>query len=174
MKSNRNAVALASMGIVGFGAWKLNKWFDQIAFALAVCEPKFQTPFFHVGIMNNPKYDKRWKGGEDACVVSTNQRMIMVADGVGGWTKKDVDPGKYSKFLCKHIGKVYDETPDLSLKETLIEGVKSNPNGGSTTACLAKLEEGGKMKTCNLGDSGYLLLRADGKGNLEKVFRSTA
>ena len=41
--------------------------------------------------MNNPKFDKRWKGGEDALVVSTNQRMIMVADGVGGWTKKDVD-----------------------------------------------------------------------------------
>ena len=48
----------------------------------------------------------------------------MVADGVGGWTKKDVDPGKYSKFLCKKIDQLYEETPDLTLKETLIEAVK--------------------------------------------------
>ena len=58
-------------------------------------------------------------------------------------------------------------------EETLIEGVKSNPNGASTTACLAKLESG-KMKTCNLGDSGYLLLRSSSNGSLEKVFRSTS
>ena len=96
----------------------------------------------------------------------------MVADGVGGWTSKDVDPGKYSKFLCKQIGQIYDEAPDLTLKETLIEAVKKNPHRGSTTACLAKLESGSKMKTCNLGDSGYLIVRPDDRGNLEKVFRS--
>jgi len=44
---------------------------------------------------------------------------------------------------------------------------------GSTTATLAHLTQDFKIKTCNLGDSGYLILRpADPK--IEKVFRSTS
>ena len=103
-KRNRNTVTLASIGILGLTAWKANKTLDEIATVVAIagcCDAKYQTPFFHVGVMNNPKYDKRFKGGEDALAVSNDQRLIMVADGVGGWTKKDVDPGKFSKFLCK-------------------------------------------------------------------------
>ena len=30
------------------------------------------------------------------------------------------------------------------------------------------------MKTCNLGDSGYLIVRPGSKGNMEKIFRSTS
>ena len=78
----------------------------------------------HTGAVNNPKFDKRWKGGEDAMLVSDNQKLIMVADGVGGWTAKDIDPGKFSKFLAKSVGKIYNEKPEQDLKSTLIEAVK--------------------------------------------------
>ena len=100
-KRNRTAATLTSIGAIGLITWKVDRSLDKIARSLAMCEQQHDTPFFHVGVMNNPKFDKRYKGGEDGFVVAADQRMIMVADGVGGWTRKDVDPGKYSKFLCK-------------------------------------------------------------------------
>ena len=158
-KRNRNAIAMSTVAVTGLVAWKVDRTIDELARSFAFLDAKYQAPYMHAGAVNNPKFDKRWKGGEDAMLVSDNQKLIMVADGVGGWTKKDVDPGKYSKFLAKQIGKIYNEKPEQDLKETLIEAVKANPNKGSTTACMAKIEEGGKLKTCNLGDSGYLLVR---------------
>ena len=58
----------------------------------------------------------------------------------------------------------------------LIEAVKINPNGGSTTAVMAKIDGDRKkpvtLKTCNLGDSGYLIVRPSDDG-VSTVFRST-
>ena len=70
---------------------------------------KLAAPFFKVGVANNPKFDKRHKGGEDGFSISASQRMIMVADGVGGWTTRGVDPGKYAKFLCNQAAKIFDD-----------------------------------------------------------------
>ena len=59
------------------------------------------------------------------------------------------------------------------MKETLVQAVIANPHGGSTTAVMAKLDpKDNKMKTCNLGDSAYLILRQSKSGGLEKVYRS--
>ena len=41
---------------------------------------------------------KRAKGGEDAAVLT--ERIIGVADGVGGWSEQGVDPAIYSRTLC--------------------------------------------------------------------------
>ena len=49
----------------------------------------------------NPHYAKRHKGGEDAAVL--NERLLVVADGVGGWAESGVDPAIYSKRLCAII-----------------------------------------------------------------------
>eukprot|EP00352_Strombidinopsis_acuminata_P001575 CAMPEP_0176377882 /NCGR_PEP_ID=MMETSP0126-20121128/29210_1 /TAXON_ID=141414 ORGANISM="Strombidinopsis acuminatum, Strain SPMC142" /NCGR_SAMPLE_ID=MMETSP0126 /ASSEMBLY_ACC=CAM_ASM_000229 /LENGTH=59 /DNA_ID=CAMNT_0017739919 /DNA_START=141 /DNA_END=320 /DNA_ORIENTATION=+ len=56
-----------------------------------------------------PKFEKRYKNGEDAYVIGSDKRMIMVADGVGGWNDSGVDPAKFSKYLCKRVGELYDE-----------------------------------------------------------------
>lgn len=45
-----------------------------------------------------PHPDKAHRGGEDAYYNST--RMLVVADGVGGWNNQGIDPSKYSRFLC--------------------------------------------------------------------------
>ena len=100
-KRNKNAIALSTVAVTGLVAWKVDRTIDELARAFAFLDAKYQAPYMHAGAVNNPKFDKRWKGGEDAMLVSDNQKLIMVADGVGGWTKKDVDPGKYSKFLAK-------------------------------------------------------------------------
>ena len=91
--------------------------------------------------------------------------------------------GKFSKFLCKKMGELFDTDPDRSLKEILVDSVKANPHGGSTTACLAKLEldssrnlsasQYAKMHTCNLGDSAYMILRPDPRDHsILKLYRS--
>ena len=49
----------------------------------------------------NPRFDKKHKGGEDACCV--NDRLIGVADGVGGWIIQGIDPAIYSNHLLKIV-----------------------------------------------------------------------
>lgn len=46
-----------------------------------------------------PHPQKVAKGGEDAYYISSS--LLIVADGVGGWNNQGIDPGLYSKFLCK-------------------------------------------------------------------------
>lgn len=90
--------------------------------------------------MNNPKFDKRYKGGEDAYVVDKSQRLVGVCDGVGGWGEVEVCSGKFSKFLSLKLRELFEKDPMRSLKDLLVDSVKANPHGGSTTAVLAKIE----------------------------------
>ena len=123
-----------------------------------------------------PHDDKVYKGGEDAWTASPT--LIAVADGVGGWASKGIDPGLFSKQLTKDIQDIYDNKKgELTLKEILVEAVKRNYNTGSSTAVLASLEEPNLLKTTNLGDSGYVIYQAIVLGEektifLQKLFRS--
>ena len=45
----------------------------------------------------------------------------MVADGVGGWANRGVDPGKYAKSLCKKAAILFTERPNQTLQEILSE-----------------------------------------------------
>ena len=45
--------------------------------------------------------DKVKKGGEDA--LSAHPKILIIADGVGGWATKGIDSGRYSKTLVKKI-----------------------------------------------------------------------
>eukprot|EP00351_Strombidinopsis_sp_SopsisLIS2011_P000587 CAMPEP_0116879564 /NCGR_PEP_ID=MMETSP0463-20121206/11376_1 /TAXON_ID=181622 /ORGANISM="Strombidinopsis sp, Strain SopsisLIS2011" /LENGTH=100 /DNA_ID=CAMNT_0004529035 /DNA_START=229 /DNA_END=531 /DNA_ORIENTATION=- len=98
----------------------------------------------------------------------------MVADGVGGWNDSGVDPAKFSKFLCKKVGELYDQDMSRALKDILVDAVKQNPNKGSSTAVMAKLSTDANefdiLETCNLGDSAYLIVRPN--FTYETVFRS--
>lgn len=55
--------------------------------------------FFNTGIFIEPHPEKKYKGGEDAAAYT--ERMLAVADGVGGWAESGVDPAEYSKGLCE-------------------------------------------------------------------------
>ena len=56
--------------------------------------------YFNHGVHVNPHPAKIQKGGEDAYAISKNNRVITVADGVGGWSDAGIDPAKYSRELC--------------------------------------------------------------------------
>ena len=88
---------------------------------------------------------------------------MFIADGVGGWEQHGIDSGLYSKQLVKDAKKRFDTNPNSDLKSILMESVKANPNVGSSTAVLAKFDpiRDDVIKTTNLGDSGYMILRPD-------------
>jgi len=51
--------------------------------------------WFNGGVLVKPHDDKVYKGGEDGFAAS--KTLLVVADGVGGWANKGVDPGLFAK-----------------------------------------------------------------------------
>lgn len=110
-----------------------------------------------------PHPAKRKKGGEDAFFVCNNGVALGVSDGVGGWADKGVDPSLYSKTLMREARACYEEKhftePLASLK---VAAAKANKLIGSATACIVSLDESEDhtfLKSANLGDSGFMLIR---------------
>ena len=66
-----------------------------------------------------PHKDKAHKGGEDAFSCSVDGLMFCLADGVGGWAKKGIDAGLYSKELCSQFKYLYESQMKL-LPEDLL------------------------------------------------------
>ena len=54
-----------------------------------------KNAIFNLNAHMIPHFEKRHKGGEDAYVA--NEKLMVVADGVGGWGEVGVDPGLFSK-----------------------------------------------------------------------------
>jgi len=136
---------------------------------------------FNFGESKIPHIEKRVKGGEDASYLSEN--LIVVADGVGGWNDEGVDPSLWSKALCRIIGEKYEQYnsnpytkyhfSESILKMFLIESCKENKHIGSSTCCLMLLDKLNKsLYTCNIGDSGYLILRRRSSGLYSQLFKS--
>lgn len=121
-----------------------------------------------VGVSSIPHPAKVAKGGEDAYFLSTDMKVIGVADGVGGWGDIGVDPALYSRSLMEGA-KLSAENP-LSTRdpvEVMSEGYQySTYVQGSSTACIIVLE-GTYINAANLGDSGFMILRG-----LEIVYRT--
>ena len=94
-------------------------------------------------------------------------------DGVGGWIYKLVDTGKMTKELTKHMYDVYKESREpesnnrRSLHDILDDSVRRVKAPGSTTCVMAELVDDSTLNTCNLGDSGYMILRQG-----EVIFKS--
>ncbi|PJF17964.1 hypothetical protein PSACC_02271 [Paramicrosporidium saccamoebae] len=120
--------------------------------------------------------------GEDSFAVVENQfqSVVAVADGVGGWRAKGVDPSKFSRSLMRHLEAIITGTsgwfrrgesplafisPTTLIRQAfwrLVGGYHSGKEQpfGSSTICVACLDRSsGTLETANLGDSGFLLLR---------------
>ncbi|KAL4265225.1 Protein phosphatase [Pleurotus pulmonarius] len=110
-----------------------------------------------------------------------------VADGVGGWVDSGVDPSLFSQALMYHAHRYarnawagepeIDPTLDYEEREQ-IEGWEMTPiecldlayggvlrerfvNAGSSTACLVTLNaSSGLLRSANLGDSGFSIIRS--------------
>ena len=90
--------------------------------------------------------------------------MVAVADGVGGWASRGVDPSVYSNELCRNLEAVFDERgPALACIELFAEAGRRSTSTGSSTLVVGVLDASAKeLDMCLLGDAGYMLLRRDG------------
>ncbi|MCD9643427.1 hypothetical protein HAX54_030893 [Datura stramonium] len=111
-----------------------------------------------------PKYSKG-PLGEDAHFICIEGETIGVADGVGGWTKKGIDSGEYSRQLVRNaelsIHNQKDQGNIIQPMEVLKEAYLNTKCQGSSTTCILTL-------TCdivhavNVGDSGFVVVREGG------------
>lgn len=126
-----------------------------------------------------PHPDKMAKGGEDWYFISPSQRAVGVADGVGGWAEIGVDAGAYARMLMNTTAKAIEEQqqlspaaaeesengrssssrPELNPQTALEKGHSQTTVRGSCTACVVGIN-GSTLSATNLGDSGFLVLRA--------------
>ena len=92
-----------------------------------------------------------------------------VCDGVGGWLKYDIDSGYIARQMCRNM-KTYSENENnpIDILEKSYNKIVENKevDSGSTTVCLLSLQDY-ILKSANIGDSGYLIIR-----NNKKLFRS--
>ena len=102
-------------------------------------------------------------GGEDAFLLGP--QMVGVADGVGSWWEREVNPADYARGLMHAAGracaalKQHDVVPKRVLLEAWHE-VRRTEMVGSATACLLALHpHKPELRAANVGDSGFLILR---------------
>ena len=161
-KSNVFAAASA-MSLFGY-SYYYGRNFNKLAFSNS------SSLHFEYGTTLNPKYDKRWKKGEDELLATPN--FLCVLDGVGGWIEVLIDSGTMTKEFIKHVADVLKESDESTKVSDIMDKAQSRVKAkGSTTVTMAHLTQDSKLKTCNLGDSGYLVLRPEGE-EIIKVFRS--
>ena len=96
MYSKHLSVAVSGLAVGGvLASWQKSK--ASLSFA-EERQPKY--PFFKSAMANNPHFKKRYKGGEDAYLMTPSQRLVGVFDGVGGWGEVEICSGKFSKWLA--------------------------------------------------------------------------
>lgn len=80
----------------------------------------------------NPHAQKKAKGGEDACTVTSN--LIAVAGGVGGWAQSGIDPAIFARKLCANIEEHALKADNVRLmkpREIMMDSVFENREIGS-------------------------------------------
>ena len=159
MKASATSI---SIGLAFFLAYKRN--------TKGACWAQAEFPYFETACFYSPKFEKRNRNGEDSHLVSSDKKLIMVADGVGGWNDHGVDPGIFSRRLTSNVSDLYEKSPETPLVDTLTEAVDQNPHRGSSTAVMARLTSDNRVDTCNHGDSAYLIVRP--KRGFKTIYRS--
>lgn len=141
-------------------------------------DPSASTLGVQKGRNLEEKRKSRPDTGQDAYFVatvgdpsaSTGSTSFAIADGVGGWTERGIDPADFSHGLCSHMASVAlswapsDSSQRLSPKQLLNQGYQrliNDPDihAGGTTACVGIVDPTGRMRIANLGDSGFVQLR---------------
>lgn len=121
-----------------------------------------------VGVSCIPHPAKVAKGGEDAYFLSTDMKVIGVADGVGGWGDIGVDPALYSRSLMEGA-KLSVENPmnPRDPVEVMEEGYQYSAYVQGSSTCCVLVMDGTHLYAANLGDSGFMVVRG-----LEIIYRT--
>ena len=143
--------------------------------AAAAAAPQYTYKFVHKTVII-PHDEKKFRGGEDSA--STSDRILVVADGVGGWANQGVNPGHFSRLLTHTIVQQYDEDEQQKTKkiddanadeydDNYLKQLVHNANhytaaqhlGSATCTVVRLLNNSTTLETLNIGDSGYSIHR---------------
>tara|TARA_R110001606_G_scaffold373117_1_gene530417 strand:+ start:2572 stop:3321 length:750 start_codon:yes stop_codon:yes gene_type:complete len=106
-----------------------------------------------------PHPRKAYRGGEDSYIVSSpTNSTLAVADGVGGWESKGVNPRAFADQILRstyEFIKSGDDNPYTALQA----GYELTTETGSSTVCIGKMTADGVFRVVNMGDSGFLIIR---------------
>ncbi|XP_061358527.1 probable protein phosphatase 2C 80 [Gastrolobium bilobum] len=108
-----------------------------------------------------PKDNPEKPKGEDAFFICEEQRTMGVADGVGGWAKKEIDSGEYAReLMTEAVNAVHlqSEKGFVDPRKVLNDAFLNTKAKGSSTASIVTLKEG-VLHGVNVGDSGLMLFR---------------
>lgn len=107
-----------------------------------------------------PHPDKIDRGGEDSSFVTTDGKALGVFDGVGSWQDLGVDPGLYARSLARESNACFVSTGSTNPVQLLQHAfVHSSSITGSSTACVATIDEMGIMRATTVGDSVFFVVR---------------
>ena len=172
----KNTIKFAQMAFCTFWFWfllqKRDIWLAYFTKSAAERAGEVGAYFLHKTVMI-PSDNKRWRMGEDAA--KGGNTLLVVADGVGGWANKGVDPGIFTRDLVSGIHKQHRIDPIGSLKDYLKRQVRttSRLHKGSCTICIIKIESTSRISTLTMGDAGYALFHVDmHTKKLEMYYRS--
>lgn len=73
--------------------------------------------FFQSKTVIIPHDDKRHRGGEDSA--DSNDFLLTVSDGVGGWVFRGVNPGLYSQELTRSLVEFAEQDPSTTCYELI-------------------------------------------------------
>lgn len=89
--------------------------------------------------------------------------MLAVADGVGGWNKRGVDPSIFSNELIKNVRKYWEKNMNRQIvdpKQLIKSASKDTKNIGSSTLVLVTIDpKQALLRSAYIGDSGYVIYR---------------
>jgi len=102
---------------------------------------------------------KRETGGEDSADSCDN--MLVVADGVGGWSLQGIDPAIFSSKLTSSIVEDHTKNPNSDPKSHVRAGCAAaiDHSQGSATAVAVKVKNEFYLTISTLGDCGAVIFR---------------
>ena len=112
---------------------------------------------FNFGNCLIPHPDKADRGGEDGFFINDELNALGVADGVGSWYYRGVDPGIYARELMR-LTEATIQAGQRDPVKVLRQAYEGNKEQGTATACVAILNDG-QLNSVNVGDSGFIILR---------------
>ena len=84
-----------------------------------------------------PETDKTKEGKSPEDSLYTSSDLLIVADGVGGWSLQGVDSGVFSRELVGKVANDVRQSPTtVSLKSILSKAVKETKSIGSSTIAI--------------------------------------
>ena len=108
---------------------------------------------------NIPHPRKAHRGGEDSYLVSSpTNSTIGVADGVGGWESKGVNPRAFADEILRETY-VFIKNGEIDPKKAISASFPLLSQVGSATICIGKMDGEGIFRVANIGDSGFLIIR---------------